>query len=369
MDCRTTRITGADLAALCVLAARREICKFVFIRGSSFSEQRMRIGNIDIDYPLCLAPMEDVSDFPFRRMCKQQGADLLYTEFANCEALVRNVKRTLAKTVVRDEERPIAIQIYGSAEGSMERAAEIAQEQGPDFIDINCGCWVKKIANRGDGAGLLRDLKKFEAVVRAVVRGTTLPVTVKTRLGWDDSSIVILDVARMLEDCGVQALTVHCRTRKQGYTGEADWSWLPRIKEVTRVPLIANGDIATPEDAVECFRLGSDALMIGRGAIHSPWIFEHIRHYLQTGEKLPAPGLAERVEMCLHHLTEQAAYRGERRGVMSFRRHYAGYLKGERNIAKLRADLMQYEEVAPIRERLYRYLEERDREMEEQITT
>jgi tRNA-dihydrouridine synthase B len=302
--------------------------------------------------------MEDVSDIPFRLLCKEQGADIVYTEFTSCEALIRNVKSALAKIEVVEEERPIAIQIYGSAEMSMQQASEIVTQAGPDFIDINCGCWVKKVAQRGDGAGLLRDLKKFEATVRAVQAGTHLPVTVKTRLGWDDNSIVIFDVARMLEDLGIQALTVHCRTRKQGYTGEADWSWLPRIKEVSNIQLIANGDITTPEHAKELFDMGVDGVMIGRGAITSPWIFRHMRHYLETGEHLPEPDLESRVAMCLSHLRAHAGFRGERRGVLSFRRHYAGYLKGVRNIANLRRELMQIEEVAPIEERLTRFLEE-----------
>ncbi len=215
----------------------------------------------------------------------------------------------------------------------------------------------EKIANRGDGAGLLRDLDKFASVVRAVMRGTTLPVTVKTRLGWDADSIVILDVARMLEDLGVHALTVHCRTRVQGYAGHADWSWLPKIKAISAIPLIANGDIKTPQDARACFDLGCDGVMIGRGAIHSPWIFRHVRHYLDTGDLLPEPDLRERIAMCIRHLRDQAAYRGERRGVLSFRRHYAGYLKSARNIAHLRRELMQFETVAPIVERLHHYLE------------
>lgn len=316
----------------------------------------MKIGTIDIDKPLCLAPMEDVSDTPFRRICKEQGADLVYTEFANCEAIVRNVKQTMEKIQVHDGERPVAIQLYGSGEESLEQAAGIAQAAGADFIDINCGCWVKKIACRGDGAGLLRDLDKFQAVVESVVRGTDLPVTVKTRLGWDDSSFAILDVAPMLEAAGVQALTVHCRTRKQGYTGKADWSWLPRIKEVSTIQLIANGDIATPEDAKACFDLGCDGVMIGRGAIHSPWIFRHMRHYLNTGELLPEPSLEERIHMCIRHLEDSVAFRGPR-GVPAFRRHYAGYLKGVRNIANLRKDLMGLLEVPPIVERLLRFLE------------
>ena len=326
----------------------------------------MRIGNIEIDRPLCLAPMEDVTDQPFRLLCKEQGADLLYTEFASCEALIRNVKRTTGKIQILEEERPIAIQLYGSAEASMEEAAGIAQDYGADWVDINCGCWVKKIAMRGDGAGLLRDLKRFEAAVAAVLRGTSLPVTVKTRLGWDEDSIVILEVARMLDDLGVQALTVHCRTRKQGYTGHADWSWLPRIKEASNIPLIANGDIKTPQDAKNCLDMGCDGVMIGRGAITNPWIFHQTRHYLNTGELLPEPSLEERVAFCIRHLRAQTEYRGVRRGVLSFRKNYAHYLRGVHHIAQLRRDLMTYEEVEPIVERLHRFMEAYNTETQEQ---
>lgn len=318
----------------------------------------MKIGNINIDHPICLAPMEDVSDLPFRILCKEQGADIVYTEFTNCEALIRNVKDAYRKIQLDEKERPVAIQIYGSAEDSMERASAIATEGGADFVDINCGCWVKKVANRGDGAGLLRDLCKFKQVVQSVMRGTHLPVTVKTRLGWDHDTIVITEVAKMLEDLGVAALTLHCRTRKMGYTGKADWSWLARVKEACNLPLIANGDITTPEHVRECLDLGCDGVMIGRGAIHSPWIFGHVKHYLATGELLPEPTLEHKIAMCLRHLADTAEYRGERKGVLSFRRHYAGYLNGVANIAILRRDLMQLETVADVTERLHQFMEE-----------
>jgi len=317
----------------------------------------MRIAHIDIDQPIALAPMEDVSDIPFRQLCKEQGADIVYTEFTSCEAIIRNVKSSLRKIQILESERPIAVQLYGSAEDAMEEAASIASAMGPDFIDINCGCWVKKIAMRGDGAGLLRDIKKFEGVVQSVMRGTKLPVTVKTRLGWDDANIVILDVARMLEANGVAALTVHCRTRTAGYSGHADWTWLSRIKDVTSMPIMANGDIVTPEDVKQVFETGCDGAMIGRGAIQNPWIFNQAKHYLATGELLPEPTVRERVDMCIRHLKASAEYRGEHRGVTSFRKHYHGYLKGMENANKLRISLMAFTDVDPIVERLHHFVE------------
>lgn len=302
--------------------------------------------------------MESVSDPPFRRLCRQFGADLLWTEFANCEAIVRNVSRECRKLQVSPDEHPIAIQIYGSAEDSMERAAANAEAMNPDWIDINCGCWVKKIANRGDGAGLLRDLKKFEKVVRSVMRGSSLPVTVKTRLGWDADSIVILDVARMLEQLGVAALTLHCRTRSQGYSGKADWSWIPRVKAAApSLPLIANGDIRSPEDAKYCLDLGADGIMIGRAAIDRPWIFRQIRASLAGQPIPPEPDLRDRISLALEHLRAHTAYHGEKRGVFSFRRRWAAYLHAAPGIARLRAELMTLETVAQIEDRLARYLE------------
>jgi tRNA-dihydrouridine synthase B len=317
-----------------------------------------RIGSIELNRPVALAPMEDVSDIPFRALCKAHGADLVYTEFTNCEAIVREVKRALAKIRVTDAERPVAIQLYGSNGESLEHAAEIAEQAGPDFIDINCGCWVKKVANRGDGAGLLKDLDRFERVVRSVMAGTRLPVTVKTRLGWDDSTIVIEDVARMLAANGVHALTVHCRTRCQGYTGAADWSWLPRIKAAApELPLIANGDIVTPEDAETVLNLGADGVMLGRAAIGNPWIFRAMKHYLATGEHLPEPTARERIDLCIEHLRANAEYRGERGGVLTFRKYYAHYLKGLRDSAKFRVSLMQFDALDPVVERLLDYAE------------
>jgi len=318
----------------------------------------MRIGNTEIERPIILAPMENISDRPFRFICKEQGADVLYTEFVNCEAIIRNAKKSLRKIEITDFERPIGAQIYGSVETSMERGTEVAAAAGPDFIDINCGCWVKKIALRGDGAGLLRDLKKFEAVVKAVVSHTRLPVTVKTRLGWDADSICILDVARMLEQNGVQALAVHCRTRGQGHKGDVDWSWLEKIKKVSAISLIGNGDVKSPEDAKRMFETGCDGVMIGRAAITNPWIFAEVKDYLATGTLRPGPTLDERAEMCLRHLRTAVEFKGERRAVLEHRKHYAGYLKGAYNVAKLRAELMEYVEMEPIVQRIRRFLDE-----------
>ncbi len=318
----------------------------------------MRIGNIELHQPLALAPMEDVTDLSFRLICKEYGADLLYTEFASSEALVRDVGRTLRKIQVTDAERPVAVQIFGGNETSMEGAAAVAEQAGPDFIDVNCGCWVKKVALREAGAGLLRDLGRFETIVRSVIAGTGLPVTVKTRLGWDAQSIVILDVARMLEQAGVRALAIHCRTRDQAHQGQADWTWLERVKKVVSIPVIGNGDVNSAEDVKRMFETGCDGVMIGRAAIGNPWIFRQARHYLRTGEHLPEPDAEERVKVCLRHLRMNVERKGERLGTTEFRKFYAGYFRNLRNAAKLRSELMQYSDYESIEARLLRYAEE-----------
>jgi nifR3 family TIM-barrel protein len=240
----------------------------------------------------------------------------------------------------------------------MEGAAAVAEQAGPDFIDINCGCWVKKVALREAGAGLLRDLGRFETIVKSVIAGTRLPVTVKTRLGWDAKSIVILDVARMLEQAGVRALAVHCRTRDQAHQGGADWAWLERLKNTVSIPILGNGDINGPEDVKRMFETGCDGVMIGRAAIGNPWIFQRSRHYLATGELLPEPGLQERVAVCLRHLRRAVDNKGEYRGLVEFRKYYAGYFRNLHGAAKLRSELMQHHEYAPIEARLLRYAEE-----------
>ncbi len=325
----------------------------------------MKIGPIEIDRPIALAPMEDVTEMPFRLVCKRLGADLVYTEFTSSEALIRNIPKALRKIAVCEEERPVAIQLFGGVETSMEDAAKLAEELHPDFIDINCGCWVKNHAARGEGAGLLRDLPRFAAIVRSTVKATNLPVTVKTRLGWDADSIVILDVARMVEQCGAQALTIHCRTRSQGHRGFADWSWLEKIKKAVSIPIIGNGDLNTPEDVKRILETGCDGAMIGRGAIGNPWIFRQTRHFLRTGNLLAEPTLKEKLDLCVEHLKLSVAHKGERDGVLTFRKFYAGYLRGLPNIAKLRSELMQLNAFSDVVAALNRFLDEHSRFLHE----
>lgn len=309
-----------------------------------------------IDQAIILAPMEDVTDTSFRLICKRLGADIVYTEFTSSEAIIRGAQKALKKIQVTDEERPIAIQLFGGVEKSMEEAARKAESFKPDFIDINCGCWVKDLVARGEGAALLKDIPRFEKIVRSTVQATKLPVTVKTRLGWDENSIVILDVAKMVEQAGAQALAVHCRTRAQAHEGNADWSWLEKIKKVISIPLIGNGDIKSPEDVQRLFDLGCDGVMIGRAAIHNPWIFKQIKFFLKTKDYLPEPNLRERIELCIEHLKLSVQYKGPKWGVITFRKHYAGYFRGIPNIAKLRAELMEIVELDKIIEHLNQFL-------------
>ncbi len=275
----------------------------------------MKIGAIDIDKPLCLAPMEDVTELPFRLICKRLGADIVYTEFTSSEGIIRDIPRIMEKIQISEEERPVAIQIFGGRPEAMAGAAEAIEKLNPDFIDVNCGCWVKNHVARNEGAGLLRDLPLFEQIVKATVKGTKLPVTVKTRLGWDDQSIVILDVAKMVEAAGAKALTLHCRTRSQAHSGFADWSWLEKIKKVISIPVIGNGDITCPEDVKAMLETGCDGVMIGRGAIANPWIFKQTKHYLERGEHLPEPSIEEKIQICIEHLKLNVQYKGEKYGV------------------------------------------------------
>lgn len=318
----------------------------------------MTLGNLHIDRGLLLAPMEDVTDLPFRLICKRLGADVVYTEFVNSDGLVRGSKKTARKMEFLEEERPVGIQIYGGELSAMEGAARLAETYRPDLIDINCGCWVRDVALRGAGAGLLRDLPRMERLVTAVVKAVRTPVTVKTRLGWDAASIRIVDVARMCEQAGVAALTVHCRTRDQGHKGAVDYSWIPLIKQAVTIPVIVNGDIVSPQNVREVFDdTGCDAVMIGRGAVMNPWIFRQAKHYLAGGELLPEPGLEDRIALLKEHLRLSVEYKGERAGVIELRKHYAGFLRGMPHVAKIRNELMQFTEAQPILDHLTEFLE------------
>jgi tRNA-dihydrouridine synthase B len=317
----------------------------------------MKIGTINIQKPIALAPMEDVTDISFRLFCKRLGADIVYTEFVNADGLIRHSEKTKKKMFFLPEERPIGIQIYGGDVSSMEGAARMAEEMGPDFIDINAGCWVRKVVGHGAGAGLLRDLDKMREIVTTVVKSVNVPVTVKTRLGWDEKSIKIIDVAKIIEDSGAVALTIHGRTRAQGQKGSPDFRLIPDVKRAVQIPIIANGGITSPEIAKDIFdNTGCDGVMIARGAVHNPWIFRDIRHYLKTGELLPTPLLSERVRSMIDHLQLSVQYKGERTGVLEFRKHYTGYLRSYPGISKLRSELMQFTELGPILDHLDLFL-------------
>ncbi len=318
----------------------------------------MQIGKINIPNAILLAPMEDVTDIPFRLVCKKLGADVMYTEFVNSEGLIRNSQMTKEKMMFLEEERPFGIQIYGGSEHSMEGAARMAEELQPDLIDINCGCWVRNVAGHGAGAGLLKDLPKMERIISSVVKAVQIPVTVKTRLGWDSETIQIVDVARMIAATGAIALTVHCRTRAQGHKGDPDYSWIPLVKKAVNIPIIVNGGVETPEDAKKVFETtGCDGIMIARGAVQNPWIFSEIKHYLNTGEALPQPSFHQRLATLFDHLKYSVEHKGERTGVLEFRKHYSGYLRGIPGVAKLRAELMQYTELQQIIDHLQQFSE------------
>lgn len=304
-----------------------------------------RIGNIELgDFPLLLAPMEDVSDPPFRAVCKEGGADLMYTEFISSEGLIRHAAKSKQKLDIFEYERPIGIQLFGGDIGNMAESARIATEVNPDLIDINYGCPVKAVACRGAGAALLQDIPKMVKMTEEVVKATHLPVTVKTRLGWDESTKNIVEVAERLQDIGIQALTVHGRTRVQMYKGDANWDLIGKIKENPRmhIPIFGNGDIDSPEKAIEYKnRYGVDGVMIGRAAIGYPWIFREIKHYLETGEKHSAPTINERVEATRKHFDFSIRWKGPKLGVFEMRRHYANYFKTLPDFKPFRTQLVE----------------------------
>jgi tRNA-dihydrouridine synthase B len=327
----------------------------------------MNIGDLHIEQGVFLAPMEDVSDYPFRMICRKLGADVVYSEFISSEALIREAAKAFKKMTIRREEHPIGIQIYGNRVEAMVKAAQIAEEKQPDFIDINFGCPVKKVALKGAGAGLLLDIPLMIKICEEVVKHTELPVTAKTRLGWDFDSIVIKEVAQKMEGVGIEALTLHARTRSQGFKGEADWSWIREVKEIVNIPLIGNGDVTRPEQVKEMFDItGCDAVMIGRGAIHNPWIFRQAKSHLKTGVAGPDADIREKIQILKDHYSYSADYKGEKRGILEMRKHISGYLKGLPNISKFRTELMQdlsLEQVLEKLDEIYHYYSHLDLEL------
>ncbi|MBP5978150.1 MAG: tRNA dihydrouridine synthase DusB [Bacteroides sp.] len=311
----------------------------------------MKIGNIELgDRPIFLAPMEDVTDPAFRLMCKRFGADMVYTEFISSDALIRLVNKTTQKLSICDEERPVAIQIYGRETDAMVGAAQIAEAACPDILDINFGCPVKKVAGKGAGSGMLQNVPKMLEITRAVVEAVKVPVTVKTRLGWDANSKIIVDLAERLQDCGIAALTIHGRTRAQMYTGEADWTLIGDVKNNPRmhIPIIGNGDVTTPQRAKECFdKYGVDAVMIGRGSIGRPWIFKEIKHYLETGEELTSLSFEWKMQVLREEVLNSVERLDERRGIVHIRRHLAAtpLFKGIPNFRETRIAMLRTESV------------------------
>ncbi len=318
-----------------------------------------KIDDIEIKNALLLAPMEDVTSLGYRKLCKELGADIVYTEFVNSDGLIRNNKKTAKKMTITDEERPVGIQIYGNDLEAMVESAKISEEKDPDIIDVNAGCWVKKVARRGAGAGLLKDPPYLERMVGEIVKAVQKPVTVKTRIGWDTDSIKIIDIAKRLQGVGVKALTIHCRTRMQGHSGEADWSWIPKIKEAVDIPVVVNGGIFTAEDVKRAFdETGADGVMIARGAIDHPWVFREAKELLEKGKVETELTKEERIHTALKHLKYEIDYREEeRQAVIPFRKYYSGYLKGLYNASKTRQELMKYIEYGPIEEVLLNYLD------------
>ncbi len=312
----------------------------------------MKIKDIKFKHGLVLAPMEGLTDLPFRIICKRMGAELVYTEFIASEALIRDVSRSISKMKIVDDERPVAVQIFGSKIESMCQSAKMAEDAGADILDINFGCWVKKVVNNNAGAAFLKCPDKMADMVDAVVNSVSIPVTAKTRLGWDSDSIVIVETAQMLEKAGVSALAVHCRTRAMGMSGTADWSWIPKVKEKVKIPVILNGDVNTPEDCKRAFDMtGCDAVMVGRSAIGNPFIFNSMKQYLLSG-KIITTNERERIDTCLEHLRLSISYKGKLKGILEFRKHYTGYLKGLYDSSNVRQKLVLMESYTEIEKTL-----------------
>ena len=325
----------------------------------------MKIGNIKLpDFPLLLAPMEDVSDPPFRALCKKNGADLMFTEFISSEGLIRDAEKSVQKLDIYEYERPIGIQIFGDKIESMRQAAEIAEKAKPEIIDINYGCPVKKVACKGAGAGILLDLPKMQSMTKEIVDAVNLPVTVKTRLGWDENSIKIVEVAKRLQDVGIKALTIHGRTRKQMYKGEANWEYIAKVKNdpQIQIPIFGNGDIDSSEKALEYKnRYNVDGIMIGRASIGYPWIFNEIKNFINKNKKTKKPSLHERIETVKKHLDFSIEWKGETLGLIEMRRHYTNYFRGIENFKKFRMKLIEstsYEESLETLNNIYKIYKE-----------
>ena len=320
----------------------------------------IKIVDIEIgDFPLLLAPMEDVSDPPFRALCKENGADVVYTEFISSEGLIRDAAKSKIKLDIYEKERPVGIQIFGANLESMLKAVDIVEKTNPDIIDINFGCPVKKVVSKGAGAGILKNLDLMESLTKAIVKRTKLPVTIKTRLGWDQETIKIVEVAERLQDVGCRAIAIHGRTRAQMYKGEADWTYIEKVKNNHRmhIPVFANGDINTPEKAQQIKNLGLDGAMIGRASIGNPWFFNEVKHFLKTQKHLPTATISERVTMAKRHLEMAIEWKGERLGIYETRRHYANYFKGIPDFKPYRQKLVTSDEPEEVYSTLNRVLE------------
>jgi len=315
------------------------------------------------EFPLMLAPMEDVSDPPFRLICKELGADVLYTEFISSEGLIRDALKSVQKLDIYPQERPVGIQIFGNNIESMRLAAQYVERAEPEFLDINYGCPVKNVACKGAGAGILKDIPKMVSMTKAVIEATHLPVTVKTRLGWDEDTINIPEVALRLQDIGISALTIHARTRVQMYKGSANWNWIKTVKELPdfKIPLFGNGDIDSPEKALEYKNTyGVDGIMIGRAAIGNPWIFQQIKHYFKTGTHMASPSISERVRVCRKHLLHSIEWKGEKLGIFEMRRHYTNYFRNIPDAKEFRMILVSSENLVQLLDTLA-HLEEKYR--------
>ena len=321
----------------------------------------VKIADIEIGaFPLLLAPMEDVSDPPFRALCKENGADVVYTEFVSSEGLIRDAAKSKMKLDIYEKERPVGIQIFGANLDSMLKAVDIVEKTKPDIIDINFGCPVKKVVSKGAGAGILKDLDLMEKLTEAIVKRTKVPVTVKTRLGWDDNTIKIIEVAERLQDVGCKAIAIHGRTRAQMYKGDADWTYIEKVKNNPRmhIPVFANGDINTPEKVQQIKNLGLDGAMIGRASIGNPWFFNEVKHFLKTKTHLPSATISERVAMAKRHLEMAIGWKGERLGIYETRRHYANYFKGIPDFKPYRQKLVTSDEPKDVYSILSKVLEE-----------